>query len=131
MSGRADAIHSRVRILRWVARVWSLLVVGFALLRVVTPDPYVTEPVPAEDWFLLSLWGVAILGLLFALRWELAGASITIGTMLVRELAWVVLKGSWFPAFLLVWLMVVPPAALCLVASGSERKARKTSTSAG
>jgi hypothetical protein len=47
----------------------------FALLRIITPDPYATEPVPASDWFLLSLWGVAILGLLIAWRWELPSPS--------------------------------------------------------
>ena len=63
------------KIIRWIARIWSILVFGFTLLRIITPDPYATEPVPASDWFLLSLWGVAILGLLIAWRWELPSPS--------------------------------------------------------
>jgi len=114
-----------IKITRWIARIWSLLVFALAILIVSTPDPYTTEPVPASDWFLLSLWGVAILGLLVAWRWELLGGIITIATMFIRELAWVVLRGPWLVNFLIVWLLVVPPAILFLVAWKIERKARE------
>jgi hypothetical protein len=89
------------------------------------PDPYATEPVPAEDWFLLGLWGVAILGLLVAWRWERVGGILTIATMFFRELVWVVLKGNWMVSFLLIWAAIVPPAILFLVAWGLERKAER------
>jgi hypothetical protein len=58
--------HSSVKIIRWIARIWSIGVFVVALLIIFTPDPYAIGPVPTEDWFLLSLWGVAILGLLVA-----------------------------------------------------------------
>jgi hypothetical protein len=102
-----------------------MLVFVVALLVIFTPDPNATAPVPAADWFLLSLWGVAILGLLVAWRWELAGGIITIATMFIRELAWVILKGLWMVNFLIVWSFLVPPAILFLVAWGLERKAKK------
>lgn len=104
-------------LIRWVARIWSILLFTFGLIMIFTPDPYAAEPVPFEDWFLLSLWGAAILALLLAWRWERAGAILAIGLMLTRELAWVILKGSWLVSFLLVWLVVVPPAILFLLAS--------------
>ena len=113
------------KIIRWIARIWSILIFVVALLRIFVPDPSVTEPVPALDWFLLSLWGVAILGLLIAWRWELIGGIITIATMFFRELIWVMLKGDWLVNFLIIWLIVVPPAILFLVAWGLERKAKK------
>jgi hypothetical protein len=121
----ANAVPRSVKIIRWIARIWSILVFVVALLEIFTPDPNATEPVPAEDWFLLSLWGVAILGLLVAWRWELVGGIITIATMFIRELAWFILKGHWLVNFLIVWLFVVPPAILFLVAWGLERKAKK------
>jgi hypothetical protein len=108
--------------IRWVARIWSLLVFALALMMIFTPDPYATEPVPAEDWFLLSLWGVAILGLLVAWRWERAGAILTLAVMFIRELAWVILKGGWIISFLIVWALLAPPAILFLVAWRSERE---------
>ena len=107
-----------VLLLRWAARLWSLLVFAVALLVIVVPDPNATEPVPLGDWFLLSLWGVAILGLLVAWRWELAGGILTIATMFVRELAWTAIHGLWLPSFLIVWALVVPPAILFMVAWG-------------
>jgi len=114
-----------VKIYRWSGRIWSILVFAIALLRIFTPDPYATEPVPASDWFLLSLWGVAILGLLIAWRWELIGGIITIATMFFREIVWVILKGDWMVNFLIFWCLVVPPAILFLGAWRLERKTRK------
>jgi hypothetical protein len=114
-----------VKIIRWIARIWSLLIFVFVVIRLFLPDPNATEPVPAEDWFLLSLWGVSVLGLLVAWRWEPVGAIITIASMLFREIMWVVLRGSWWVNFLLLWAVVLPPAVLFLIAWGLERKAKK------
>jgi hypothetical protein len=122
----ANVVPRSVKITRWIARIWSLLVFAVALLIIFSPDPYATEPVPAADWFLLSLWGVAILGLLVAWRWELVGGMITIATLFIRELAWVMLKGDWMIDFLIAWLLIAPPAVLFMVAGGLERKASKT-----
>ena len=63
-----QSVRRSARIIRWIARIWSIPILIFALLRAFTPDPYATEPVQVEDWFLLGLWGVAILGLLVAWR---------------------------------------------------------------
>ena len=120
-----NAVSRSQKIFRSIARIWSILVFVFALLRIITPDPYATEPVPASDWFLLSLWGVAILGLLIAWRWELVGGIITIATMFVSELFWVILKGDWLVNFLIFWFFLVPPAILFMVAWGLERKTKK------
>lgn len=108
--------------IRWLARIWSLLILTFTVVRIFTPDPYATEPVPFEDWFLLSLWGIAILGVLVAWKWETTGAIITIGTLFFREAAWLVIKGRWIPNFLIVWVLLVPPVILFLVARRMERK---------
>jgi len=118
----ASPVPRSIGVIRWIARIWSLLVFAVALLIVVTPDPYATEPVPLEDWFMLGLWGMAVLGLLIAWRWELVGGSITMATMVIREIAWLILKGDWLLNFLLIWLFVVPPAILFLVAWGLERR---------
>ena len=108
--------------MRWVARIWGALITVAALIMVFTPDPYATEPISLRDGFLLSLWGVAILGLLLAWRWEVVGGIVTIATMVVRELAWVVLYGDWLVNFLLMWVVVVPPAILFLVSGRLERR---------
>ncbi len=84
-----------------------------------------TEPLPATDWFSIGLSGVAILGIALAWRWELIGAVITIITMILRELLWVMLRADWMVEFLIFWLFVVPPAILFLVAWGLERKIKQ------
>lgn len=109
-------------IVRWTARVWTVLVTALVALIIVTPDPYATEPVRAEDWFFLSLWGFALMGLWVAWRWELGGAIITIATMIFRELAWIFLKGDWMASFLIVWLLLVIPAVLFVLAWELERR---------
>ncbi len=121
---KTKAVPISVDIVRRIARIWSILVLAFVLFRILLPDPYATEPVPIVDWFLLSLWGVAVLGLLVAWRWELVGGIMAIVMMVMRELAWVILKGQWFVGFLIVWLFIVPPAILFLVVWGLERKAK-------
>jgi len=121
----SSTIPLHIKILRWIARIWSILIAIAALMIIFTPDPYATEPVPAEDWFLLSLWGVAILGLLIAWRWELVGSLITIVTMFIRELAWGILKGPWMASFLIIWLFVVPPALLFLFVWIQERRRKE------
>jgi hypothetical protein len=117
------SVRRSALVFRWIARIWSIPIFIFALVRTFTPDPYATEPVPTEDWFLLSLWGVAILGLLVAWRWEMVGGIMTIATMFFRELVWVLLKGNWIVNFLIIWAAVVPPAILFLVAWALEKKA--------
>ena len=120
-----SVVPRSVGIIRWIARIWGLAVFAFAVTRVLTPDPYATEPVPVADWFLMGLWGVAILGLLVAWKWERTGAVITIAAMFIRELAWVILKGHWWVNFLIIWAFLVPPAVLFLVAWRLERRATK------
>ena len=104
------------KILRWFARIWSLLALYAALAVIFTPDPYATEPVPPQDWFLLGLWNIAILGLLIAWRWERTGALITIFALFLREFSYFSLKGGWHTYFLIFWAGVLPPALMFLAA---------------
>ncbi len=104
------------KIFRWIARLWSLLVFIGAMLIAFTPDPTSSGQISVEDWFLLSLWGIAIFGLMVAWRWETIGGLITIVTMFFRELMWIVIKGNWLVNFLIIWLVVIPPAVLYILA---------------
>jgi hypothetical protein len=65
-----------VAFIRWIARIWSILIFVIALMIIVVPDPNVVEPVPLTDWIELGFYGVAILGLLVAWRWEGLGGAI-------------------------------------------------------
>jgi len=104
------------RILRWIARIWSLLLLIFALGRVFTPDPYATRPITALEVFLLSFWGLAIIWLMLGWKWERLGAYGAIGTMITRELVYYIATGEWIINFLIIWVLIIPPAILYLFA---------------
>jgi hypothetical protein len=111
-----------VKILRWVARIWSLFALTIALMVVFTPDPYQVRPITPMEVFMLSFWGVAILGLVLAWRWERFGAMVTIITMPVRELVYFLMHRTWIVNFLLIWALVIPPAILYLIVSYLDQK---------
>ena len=113
----------KILILRWIARVWSLVILAFALIIIFSPDPYATgEPIPLTTYVLLGLWGLSVVGLMVAWLWERLGALIAIGTMLVRELLFIITEGRWYVNFLLIWAAFLPPAILYLLAWHQERK---------
>jgi len=89
------------------------------------PDPGGPGPIAAVDIFLLSLTGVALLGLFIAWRWELVGGIFTIAMLFIREIVWVILKGNWLVGFLILWILILPPAILYLIAWRLERKTKK------
>jgi hypothetical protein len=118
----AHPVNRSAQIVRWIARIWTVLLTVFVLMMVFTPDPNASGPIAAEDVFFLSLWGAALVGLWLAWRWEGAGAIFTIAIMFFREIAWVILKGGWMIGFLFAWLVFVPPALLFLLARRQEHR---------
>jgi len=113
----------KILILRWIARVWSLVILAFALIIIFSPDPYATgEPIPVRDYVLLGLLGASVVGLLVAWLRERLGVLITIGTMLARELLYIIIEGKWYVNFLLLWAVFLPPAIMYLLAWHMERK---------
>jgi hypothetical protein len=121
------ALPRSVKIIRWIARIWSIIVTASVLLMFFGSHSGPSEAIPPVDMLLLSLTAVAILGLFIAWRWELVGGLFTIAMMFIREIAWVILKGQWLVAFLILWVLIVPPAILFLIAWSLERKSRRNS----
>jgi hypothetical protein len=111
-----------VKVLRWTARVWSLLAFALAMVVAFSPDPHAVNPITAREFFMLSLWLVAILGLLLAWRFEKLGALISIIIMPLREVLYVLVYREWTINFLLIWALVVPPAVMYLLAWTLDRK---------
>ncbi|HEY9122244.1 MAG TPA: hypothetical protein VIM80_04530 [Brevefilum sp.] len=112
----------RVKILRWIARIWSLLALILALVIAISPDPNAVNPITARELFMLSLWLIAILGLVLGWRFERLGALITIIIMPVREVLYVLFYREWTVNFLLIWALVIPPAIMYLLAWSGDRK---------
>jgi hypothetical protein len=113
----------KIRVLRWIARLWSLAIFIFAILMAFSPDPYATgEPISTETYVLLGLWGFSAVGLLIAWLWERLGAWVAIIALVLRELLYFILNGSWILNFLLIWLVFLPPAIMYLLAWRMEQK---------
>ena len=125
----SSAVPRSVKAIRWTARIWSILVAVLLLLIFFEPDTAGPGPIAAVDTFLLSLTGLAILGLFVAWRWELVGGIFTIAMLFIREIAWVILKGNWLAGFLILWVLIAPPAILFLIAWSLESKANKNTRS--
>ncbi|MCJ7667472.1 MAG: hypothetical protein MUP04_04170 [Anaerolineae bacterium] len=124
---RSSVIPRIVTIIRWIARIWSILIFVLALLVIITPDPYVVEPVPLADRILMGFFGVAILGLLIAWRWEGLGGAIAIASAVGHDATFRITRGYWFlklpPSAPLEFLFVLPGILflVCWALSRSKR----------
>ena len=77
---RATALE----VLRWVLRIYALVVAAVALLIAFAPDPYAdpTVGIPLVDAIGLGSLAVAAFGLVAAWRWELWGGAVaTLGVL--------------------------------------------------
>ena len=97
-----------VTIIRWIARVWSVLIFLVALLIVVAPDPYVVQPVPLTDWIELGFYWVSILGLLLAWRWEGLGGAMALAGIVGHAIAFRIFRGDWFVQTLPIFVLGLP-----------------------
>ena len=94
-----------VTIIRWIARIWSILIFALAVLVIRTPDPWVVEPVPLADRIAMGLFGAAILGSLIAWRWEGLGGAIAIASVVGDDVFVRITRGGG------PWSQVLTPAA--------------------
>ena len=95
-------------IIRWTARIWSILIFVIALLVIVVPDPNVVEPVPLTDWIMLGFYGASIGGLLLAWRWEGLGGAIAIAGVVSHNVAFRVFRGVWLVQAIPLFLFGLP-----------------------
>lgn len=115
--------QKKIKIIRWVARIWSILAVllAFALLFTTLWESG-DDPPSTIFWLLFGLWFAAVLSLMVSWRWEIAGGVLAITALMSREMAYFYLSGEILSNFWMVWLPVLPPAILFILAWGEERK---------
>lgn len=117
----ATGVARRVKTLRWIARIWSIIVAAsFVLMFFLPGSP--GKPILPVDKFLLALAGAAVLGLFVAWRWEREGVIFTIAMMSIREIVRIILKVNWMSGSLILWNFVVWPAIMFLIVRSLERK---------
>ena len=87
--------------LRRIARGWSLIVIGVALLiligHIVSPDPYAVEDYPpVENLMPLSML-VSVLGLALAWRWEALGGVLNVAGFAANFFLFWAVRGEVLP----------------------------------
>jgi len=121
MSNKKFKVPMAVTTLRTIAVIWTLAAIVDAILLVIGKG----QTRDFKDWPILALWGVAIIGLVVAWKWNLVGGIIAIAfTALHDILAWIV-NGSWQPGYMVMWAFIIPPAILFIIAWVLERNARR------
>ena len=121
---RGTTVQSNsIRTLRWIARIWSIVVYGLAIMILISPDPFQAKPIPMGDWLELGFYGLALIGLLLAWRWEGFGGAIAIACPIGHAIAFRLRRGYWFPGLVPGIFFVVPGIlfVLCWVASRRSR----------
>ena len=113
----------KIKIIRWIARIWSILVLIFAIVLLLTQllaDD--SQGSTTLNWVLFGLWFAAVLGLVASWRWEIAGPVIAITALISREMAVFYLSGEFLLGFWMVWLPVLPPVILFILAWREDNK---------
>lgn len=122
MSNKKYKVPLAVTILRTIAVIWTLAAIVDAILLVVgwgqTQD--------FTDWPILGLWGVAIIGLIVAWKWNLVGGIIAIAFTALHDILALIFTGNWVPSYMVTWAFIIPPAVMFIIAWLLEHKARKT-----
>jgi len=110
-----------VTVLRTIAVLWTLAALVDAALLIIGKG----QARDFNDWPLLALWGVAIVGLVLAWKWNLLGSIIAIAFTALHDILALILNGSWLPGYMIMWAFIIPPAVLFIIAWVLERNARR------
>jgi hypothetical protein len=111
---------SWVRITRWVARIWSLGPILFALAEILFPHAEESVPVPWRDWMALSLAFLSVFGLALAWRWERLGGWISLITLAVFTIVFFITVERSFPTGLIFLVGIGVPAVLFLISAYAD-----------
>jgi hypothetical protein len=120
-----DEAKRKWKVLRWVARIWSVPAILWSLAEILFPhggDAYV----PWYDWVLLGLMGLAVIGLALAWRWEALGGWIAIAGYLLHVALWPIFRGSWAMTWLIFLAFVGAPGLLFVLAARGAARPNQT-----
>jgi len=110
-----------MKVIRWTARILSVLILAFHVLSFLGEG--LPSNLPTHDVVNLILWGVVMLGLIIAWKWEGIGGLVIILVSVVQN--------HFEPMLLSMWAFWIAPFTGVLfliywVESKSRRKAEPT-----
>jgi hypothetical protein len=102
-----------IKTTRWTARVLSIIAIIFHALSFLG-DRW-SGPLPTGDVVRLGLWGLVLLGMMLAWKWERLGGLVIMGAFVVQV--------SLNPGIVVMWAMWIGPitGSLFLASSLQER----------
>ena len=83
-------------IIRWSARLWSLVIFALVAVILLTPDPLAPKSFPLTVWIEGGFYWVFIVGLGMAWKWEGFGGVLAIGGVVGHEVAFRIVRGYWY-----------------------------------
>ena len=95
MSYASFRIKNSQPISRWVARIWSLVSLGFVLLLFIG-EGFNPVNLTLQEWLLSLFFPLGVcLGLILAWRWERLGGAITVLSFLAFYATHFVIRQQW------------------------------------
>ncbi len=112
-----------IKRIRGIARFLSIVIFILTITLLVSS----ALAAPGENlslvyWLLLGLWCLSALCLVAAWRWELVGSILAVTALVSREMVYMSLSGKILVDFWQVWLPILFPAALFILARTSGKK---------
>ena len=129
--------HQLTKWLRWIARIWSIPLIVYALMTFIgygwswlttgVADPYAVEDVPPLEALPPILLFASVIGLGIAWRWERAGALASLSFTLITLVLLIIerpITGDFSRAMIpyLLTLVVAIPGILFVVCSLTNRE---------
>lgn len=116
-------IHGSTRMVRWTARIWSIISIGLVLAFIVGEGFYPAKITP-EEWLGLVFFPVGItVGMIVGWRKEFFGGIITVGSLFAFYAVHLLTSGALPKGW--AWLVFAVPGFLFLVCAFWERRKTK------
>jgi len=117
----AENTRTWIPVVRWVARIWSLGPILFALAEILFPHAEEGVIVPWTDWVTLSAAFISVIGLALAWRWERLGGWISLVALAVLLVLFLITVERSFPGVLIFLVGIGVPATLFLISAYADR----------
>jgi hypothetical protein len=101
-------------ILRWLARIWTLLLLILIIFVALDPGPEGIRHLPLPEYIPLGMTALAQLGLLLAFRWERLGGIVALIGVAGMNLAYYLIHAELSGAHLNATLFWGVPAVVYL-----------------